>query len=117
MRDVDDLSGTPVFCSWSGGKDSALALHEAVAVGLPIRFGAASWDGYEDELTRVIESGAAEAGTPVGVFLSAYSCGRAIRRWSSASSRTEGSTPCSSATSRSERPDSAAALTMSAARS
>ena len=46
-----------------------------------------------------------------------YSCGRAIRRWSSASSSTAGSTPCSSATSRSERPDSAAVLTMSAARS
>ena len=46
-----------------------------------------------------------------------YSWGRAIRRWSRASSSTEGSTPCSIATSRSERPDSAAALTMSAARS
>lgn len=29
----DDLRGVPVFCSWSGGKDSALALHEAVLAG------------------------------------------------------------------------------------
>lgn len=28
-----DLAGTPVFCSWSGGKDSALALHEAARAG------------------------------------------------------------------------------------
>src|SRR6476469_3652737 len=28
-----DLRGTPVFCSWSGGKDSALALHEAQRAG------------------------------------------------------------------------------------
>jgi uncharacterized protein (TIGR00290 family) len=27
------VRGVPVFCSWSGGKDSALALHEAVAQG------------------------------------------------------------------------------------
>lgn len=46
-----------------------------------------------------------------------YPCGRAMRRWSSACSRIEGSTPFSSATSRSERPDSAAALTISVARS
>ena len=93
----------PVFCSWSGGKDSALALHEAAAagaeprllvammieggersrshglsrelleaqadaVGLPIRFGAASWDGYEDEMARTLTIAAAEFGTAVGVF-------------------------------------------------
>ena len=46
-----------------------------------------------------------------------YLCGRAMRRWSRASSSTAGSTPCSRATSRSDRPDSAAVLTMSAARS
>jgi uncharacterized protein (TIGR00290 family) len=28
-----DLQGVPVFSSWSGGKDSALALHEAAAAG------------------------------------------------------------------------------------
>jgi uncharacterized protein (TIGR00290 family) len=28
-----DLRGTPVFCSWSGGKDSALALQEARRAG------------------------------------------------------------------------------------
>ena len=27
------LAATPVFCSWSGGKDSALALHEAARAG------------------------------------------------------------------------------------
>ena len=54
---------------------------------------------------------------PLAPAQPAQSCGRAIRRWSSASSRIAGSTPCSRATSRSERPDSAASLTMSAARS
>jgi diphthine-ammonia ligase len=34
----DDLRGVPVFCSWSGGKDSALALHEAVGAGAEPRF-------------------------------------------------------------------------------
>jgi diphthine-ammonia ligase len=103
VRTVADLSGVAVFCSWSGGKDSALALHEAVAAGaeprfllammieggersrshglsremleaqaaaagLPIRFGAASWDGYEDEMGRTIAAGAAEFDTPVGIF-------------------------------------------------
>jgi uncharacterized protein (TIGR00290 family) len=29
----DRLDGTPVFCSWSGGKDSAMALHEAARAG------------------------------------------------------------------------------------
>lgn len=92
-----------VFCSWSGGKDSALALHEAEragavprllvsmmvesgersrshglsselllaqadGLGLPIRFGAASWDEYEDELRRTIAAGAAEHGAFTGVF-------------------------------------------------
>jgi diphthine-ammonia ligase len=33
MRAVSDLRGVPVFCSWSGGKDSAFALHEAARGG------------------------------------------------------------------------------------
>jgi uncharacterized protein (TIGR00290 family) len=33
MRAASELRGVPVFCSWSGGKDSAFALHEAVAAG------------------------------------------------------------------------------------
>ena len=103
VRTAADLARVPVFCSWSGGKDSALALQEAAAagaeprllvammieggersrsrglsralleaqaraVGLPIRFGAASWDGYEEEMVRLVEAGAVEFGTPVGVF-------------------------------------------------
>ncbi|HET9153605.1 MAG TPA: diphthine--ammonia ligase [Solirubrobacterales bacterium] len=99
----DELRGVPVFCSWSGGKDSALALHEAAragaeprllvsmmvehgqrsrshglrrellaaqaeALGLPVRFGAASWEGYEAELRRTMAAGAAEHGTAAGVF-------------------------------------------------
>jgi uncharacterized protein (TIGR00290 family) len=31
--DVSGLRDLPVFCSWSGGKDSALALHEAIRGG------------------------------------------------------------------------------------
>ncbi|MBN8870322.1 MAG: diphthine--ammonia ligase [Solirubrobacterales bacterium] len=31
--DVSGLRDLPVFCSWSGGKDSALALHEAIRAG------------------------------------------------------------------------------------
>lgn len=103
MRAAADLRDVPVFCSWSGGKDSALALHEAVragavprllvammteagersrshglsrevleaqaaALGLPIAFGAASWDGYEEEMARILAAAVAEHGTPVGVF-------------------------------------------------
>jgi len=33
VRAPDDLDGVPVFCSWSGGKDSALALHQAAQAG------------------------------------------------------------------------------------
>lgn len=103
MRAAADLRDVPVFCSWSGGKDSALALHEAAlagavprfllammvesgersrshglsrellaaqaaAVGLPIRFGAATWSGYEAEFRRVLGTGADEFGTATGVF-------------------------------------------------
>jgi diphthamide synthase len=91
---LSGLAGVPVWCSWSGGKDSALALHEtmragakprflvamlteggersrshglsrgllaaqAAAVGLPIRFGAATWAGYREELLRVMREGVA----------------------------------------------------------
>jgi diphthine-ammonia ligase len=100
---LDQLSGEPVFCSWSGGKDSAFALHEAAragarprlllsmmveggersrshglsrrllsaqadALGLPIRFGAASWDGYEAEFRRLLIEEAAGAEIGSGVF-------------------------------------------------
>jgi uncharacterized protein (TIGR00290 family) len=98
-----DLAGVPVYCSWSGGKDSALALHEAIlagaeprflvamlteggersrshglrrellaaqadALGVPIRFGAATWPGYREEFVRVVEEGAATTGARGGVF-------------------------------------------------
>jgi diphthine-ammonia ligase len=33
MRAAGDLAAVPVFCSWSGGKDSAMALHEAARAG------------------------------------------------------------------------------------
>lgn len=94
---------TPVFCSWSGGKDSALALHEAIsagaeprflvamlteggersrshglrrellaaqaaAIGVPIRFGAATWAGYREEFVRVVGEGVAATGARAGVF-------------------------------------------------
>jgi uncharacterized protein (TIGR00290 family) len=97
------LDGAPVYCSWSGGKDSALALHEAIqagaeprflvsmmteggersrshglrrellaaqaaAIGLPIRFGAATWSGYRQEFVRVVAEGIAAAGARVGIF-------------------------------------------------
>ena len=97
------LDRAPVYCSWSGGKDSALALHEAIcagaeprflvsmltedgersrshglargllaaqaaAVGVPIRFGAATWRDYRDEFVRVVGEGTAATGARVGVF-------------------------------------------------
>ena len=100
---ASSLAGAPVYCSWSGGKDSALALHEAIAagaeprflvsmlteggersrshglardllaaqaaaVGIPIRFGAASWAGYRDEFVRVVGEGVAATGARAGVF-------------------------------------------------
>ncbi|WP_455364571.1 Dph6-related ATP pyrophosphatase [[Eubacterium] cellulosolvens] len=90
------------FASWSGGKDSCLALHRAIkqnleirclfsmlkdgdavsaghglkkeildaqakAVGIPIRYGNASWSAYEDEFKRVVES-LKEDGIEGGVF-------------------------------------------------
>jgi diphthine-ammonia ligase len=33
-----DLRNAPVFCSWSGGKDSALALYESLVAGAEPRF-------------------------------------------------------------------------------
>ena len=100
---LSGLAGAPVYCSWSGGKDSALALHEAVlagaeprflvamlteggersrshglsrellsaqaaAVGLPIRFGAATWGGYREEFLRVVREGVAGTGARAGIF-------------------------------------------------
>lgn len=97
------LEGASVYCSWSGGKDSALALHESIsagarprflismltesgersrshglarglleaqaeAAGIPIRFGAATWDGYREEFVRVVEEGIAATGAEIGVF-------------------------------------------------
>lgn len=103
MVEAGALAGEPVFCSWSGGKDSAFALHEAVragarprlllsmmveggersrshglsrqllsaqaaALGLPIRFGAASWDAYTAEFQRLLVEEAASAEVGIGVF-------------------------------------------------
>lgn len=103
MSAEGDPHAVPVFCSWSGGKDSALALHEAVAagaeprllvsmmiesgersrshglsrelllaqaeaLGLPISFGAASWDGYEEELRHQMDAAVTDRGTAAGVF-------------------------------------------------
>jgi diphthine-ammonia ligase len=97
------LTGVPVYCSWSGGKDSALALHEAIvagaeprflismltedggrsrshglprellsaqaaAVGVPVRFGAATWAGYREEFVRVVAEGVAATCARAGVF-------------------------------------------------
>lgn len=99
----EDTHGAPVYCSWSGGKDSALALHEAIrvgaeprflvsmlteggersrshglprellaaqaaAVGVSIRFGAATWRGYREELVRVVAEGIEATGARAGVF-------------------------------------------------
>lgn len=96
------LDGVGVYASWSGGKDCALALHEAVgqgarprllltmmtetglrsrshglarellraqadALGLPIRFGAATWDAYEAAFGALV-AGAVDAGVGHGVF-------------------------------------------------
>lgn len=37
-RSRDEIKDRPFFCSWSGGKDSALALHRAVREGGQLRF-------------------------------------------------------------------------------
>lgn len=100
--EAGQAAGRAVFCSWSGGKDCALALHEVVragavpralvtmltedgirsrshglhrrvlaaqasAMGMEIRFGSASWAGYEaafDELARA----AVADGMRTGIF-------------------------------------------------
>jgi uncharacterized protein (TIGR00290 family) len=41
---------------------------QAAALGIPIRFGAASWAGYEVEFRRLVAEEAGEAGTAVGIF-------------------------------------------------
>ncbi len=91
-----------VFVSWSGGKDSCLALHSAVrtdfkieflfsmfdedgirsrghglrkeiieaqskALGIPIIYGNASWEDYEDEFKRVMKN-LKEKGIEGGIF-------------------------------------------------
>jgi len=54
--------------SRSHGLSREVLTAQAAAVGLPIEFGAASWNGYEAEFLRVL-AGAIEAGGPtVGVF-------------------------------------------------
>lgn len=100
---AESLAGVPVFCSWSGGKDSALALHRALragarprflvsmlteggtrsrshglrrelleaqaeALGVPIRFGSATWADYREEFVAVVEEGVAATDARVGVF-------------------------------------------------
>lgn len=92
---------TGIYCSWSGGKDCAAALHEvwdhrapvvlltmltegrersrshglrrevlerqAEAIGVPVRFGAASWDEYAEKFRELV-LGAAADGHTTGVF-------------------------------------------------
>jgi diphthine-ammonia ligase len=100
---IAGLVDVPVFCSWSGGKDSALALHEAIAagaeprfllsmlteggersrshglrrellvaqaaaIGVPICFGAATWDDYREEFVRTVAEGVADTAARAGVF-------------------------------------------------
>ncbi|WP_043633307.1 diphthine--ammonia ligase [Nonomuraea candida] len=95
-------TGDRFFTSWSGGKDSAIALHHAVrdggipellitmmtetgersrshglsrdlltaqaqALGIPVRFAAATWADYEDTFQKTV-SGAVQEGLHIGVF-------------------------------------------------
>lgn len=96
------LQGASAFASWSGGKDSCLALHRALAggrpvsalfcmlheegnysrshgvprellaaqakaLGLPICFGSATWEGYEQAFKEEVRSMRAR-GVAAGVF-------------------------------------------------
>ena len=96
------LAGTSIFCSWSGGKDCSLALHEAIqggarpvalvnmlsedetrsrshglhrsvleaqarALGLPMIFGAATWDDYEDAFAECFLE-AKSLGASAGIY-------------------------------------------------
>jgi diphthine-ammonia ligase len=103
---IESLSGSvirrPFFCSWSGGKDSCLALYHAIRqggtprclftmmaedgktsrshalprslleeqalrLGIPIRFGSASWETYEVVFSDVLKRFQAD-GVKAGVF-------------------------------------------------
>jgi diphthine-ammonia ligase len=71
MSVVSELRGVPVFCSWSGGKDSAFALHEAAAAGaMPRQLIAMMIEGGERSrshgLSREVLAAQAEAvGLPI----------------------------------------------------
>jgi uncharacterized protein (TIGR00290 family) len=71
VRSVDELRGTPVFCSWSGGKDSAFALHLAAQAGaLPRQLIAMMIEGGERSrshgLSREVLAAQADAlGLPI----------------------------------------------------
>ena len=71
MHAASELSGVPVFCSWSGGKDSAFALHEAAAAGaVPRQLIAMMIEGGERSrshgLSREVLAAQAEAvGLPI----------------------------------------------------
>lgn len=114
------------FCSWSGGKDCALALHEAIvagarpsllltmmteagarsrshglrralleaqaeAIGLPIRFGSASWSGYEAAFLALVRDAVA-AGAATGIFGDIDT--EEHREWVRAVCARAGATPC-----------------------
>jgi len=96
------IKSHPFFCSWSGGKDSSLALYRAIkeggkpcflltiltednqrsrshgllsgliekqalALGIPLIFRAASWENYEEAFTSAI-CALREQGIETGVF-------------------------------------------------
>ena len=54
--------------SRSHGLSREVLVAQADAVGLPVEFGAASWNDYEAELIRVLEGIIAAGGPSVGVF-------------------------------------------------
>jgi len=54
--------------SRSHGIRRELLAAQAAAVGLPIRFGAATWADYREEFVRVAGEGVAEIGARAGVF-------------------------------------------------
>lgn len=54
--------------SRSHGLSREVLAAQAVAVGLPIEFGAASWSGYEAEFLRVLEASLAGGGPQLGIF-------------------------------------------------
>lgn len=74
-----DLHGTPVFCSWSGGKDSAFALHLAAEAGaVPRQLIAMMIEGGERSrshgLSRAVLAAQAEAvGLPIAFGAASWS--------------------------------------------